>query len=197
MAGKAGAFYVMLGNGTVLTETDGAFTSEQLADQAASDPALIAGIANDVQQEWLENGKLTNDDLTRHFESQRNEAVEQVNPDEFPGVDDEIEIEEVDLAEAESALNEVYDPSVDYPPVVWKEATDRWNAQSDEEKTQAAADARKNYLEMEKTATEVTQQFRSAAAIGAAFGNIFWPRKSLWLFLIGLGAAFRLGSRLT
>ena len=68
---------------------------EQRAAEATTDPVMISAIADTIHEEWLESGKITDQQIEAHFD-----AIEANRPPE--------------------------DPSKNYLPEVWQEASRTW-----------------------------------------------------------------------
>lgn len=190
MLGKIGAFYVWTGD-LLGNSVDGPTLQQTIAD-ATSDSALISEIADEVQTEWTESGKVTLEQIADWQDEQWEDY------------------EEEDYEDYE--VGEPYDYSQDYMPVIWDEATRRWNQFSDEEKGRrkeaAAEQVRDDFIGDDPEAREMTDEqvqqevdkvVRSIKIIAATFAacvNIFFPLYSLFFFCGGVYGAFKLASNL-
>lgn len=171
MAGKVGAFYVA----SDIFGDDEGWTIQDEIDYETSDDRLISNIADDVVDEWLEGGKITEAQIDAHFEENYEENYE-------------------DYEEGAEA-----DSSTEYLPAVWTEAKSRWDAKSPAEQADVRAAREQEIRQFSEAAGEageaVVHEFRLTYAIFMAFFSLI-SRSGLVFFCMGVFSAFKLGSDL-
>lgn len=178
MLGKVGAFYIW--SGAMLDNEMGGWSIEDIVAAEASEPALISQIADEVLIEWQANGQLP-------------------MPPEVP-LGEEMNFEDYEDYE-DYEEGEPIDHSARYPPAVWEEATKRWNAKPEDERSRLLAEAeqqvREEYADYEDVGEAVDEgmhRFKWVAALIAAFINTFYPAYAAPCLIAGVYAAFRLAA---
>lgn len=189
MLGKIGAFYIW--SDAIFDDVGGGdLTVQEAMNLEATDSAMIAEIADDVEFEWMQSGEITNEEIEDWWEQ----------TDE-------------DYEDYESPV----DHSGNYLPQVWAEAEKRWKALPEDERNSRLEAARQRVREdygveaedgadgenpdadddqLQEDVDKAVESVRLPIVIIFAIGNIFFPLYSLFFFCSGMYGSFKLASNL-
>ena len=183
MLGKVGAFFFFTGN---LLEGVDLPTLEEMVADGTTKPMMISGIASEVQDEWLESGRISEEQIDQHLESVFDETeMAEFDPEAL--VDEESTDEEYE--------EEPYDPSLDYLPSVWEEATQRWAGNSEDEQQASIERKKAEIAEVYEAGEHIAAGARIFGALVFSGINIVWPFfTALPCLVVGVLTAFKVST---